>query len=438
MNSKYKILSLDGGGSWAILQVLALQDIFSKKYPDKEIRGHEVLRHFDLVFANSGGSMVLAALACNWTFEEILHFFDDPETRNSIFRKLRFRERYFPTNFMRLFGIKSIGTRYSTTDKGHALRKILKIHKGPKLCSVDLKDLPQLIGKDSLEIVVTTFDIINRRAKLFRSNPNSRARAEVVAGDDHFDLVNLVEAIHGSSNAPVNYFDFPALFGPSGENSHKRFYLWDGALGGFNNPVMAAVTEAFANGVKREDIHVLSMGTGGKLVSDEEKRSFYDQYYSTLRGKRVRRIKGVGNSKIKLTGGRFFRLFRGAGFYVSTISHLSQSILFEPQTWANYSAYTSLFQGDLEEASNNHRFVRLSPQISIDEHADEVLHRLYQMDMDVTEQEEVDLLKLCFERWKNGEINNEPVQWVKTINGKYIFAKGHPRYTEGVKSLSWL
>ncbi|MEM8937885.1 MAG: patatin-like phospholipase family protein [Bacteroidota bacterium] len=448
MRNNYKILSLDGGGSWAILQALTLKDIFSSKYPDTEIRGHEVLRHFDLVIANSGGSMVLAALACNWTFDEILSLFDDETTRKSIFKRLNFRQRYFPTNFMRLFGIKSVGTRYSTTAKKNALESILKIDGDKKLNDVNLSELPKIIGKDSLEIIVTTFDIINKRAKLFRSNKTSKARAEVAANLDHFDEVTLVEAIHGSSNAPVNYFDFPAIFSPEG--TRRRFYLWDGALGGFNNPVMAGLTEAFANNVKRENIHILSLGTGGKLISEEDSDNFRDQYYSTLLGKKVVRTRdgekidfertlywkvfGLKIKKPKI----FFRLFKGAGFYGSTLSNMTQSILFEPQTGASYSAYTSLFTGNMDDSNNNKRFIRLSPQIIKEDNAGELIHQLYDLDMDITEQEDIELLKSCYEEWKKGNIKNEPVQWVKTINGDYVFAKGHSTYINAIKDLEWI
>ncbi len=49
---KFKILSLDGGGTWALLQVRALQLIYGPS-----VKGHEVLKDFDLVAANSGGSI---------------------------------------------------------------------------------------------------------------------------------------------------------------------------------------------------------------------------------------------------------------------------------------------------------------------------------------------------------------------------------------------
>ncbi|WP_430412336.1 patatin-like phospholipase family protein [Kordia sp.] len=441
MDEKYKILSLDGGGSWAILQVLTLKDIFLRKYPNKEIKGHEVLRHFDLVIANSGGSMVLAALACNWTFDEIIRLFDDKTLRDKIFKKLNFRQRYFPANLMRLFGVKSVGTRYSTTAKKEALKNILRIDNDKELNGVPLSELPKIIGKESLEIVVTTFDIINKRAKLFRSNKSSKARAEVIAKLDYFEQVSLVGAIHGSSNAPVNYFDFPAVLVPKikGVKNNRRRYLWDGALSGFNNPVMAGITEALANDVDRENIYVLSIGTGGKIVSDEDSDNFRDQYYSTLLGKKVvRKENGTINwNKTKKKIGLFFRLFKGASFYSSTISNLSQSILFEPQTWASFGAYTSLFSGK-GSSENNKRFLRLSPQIVKDDNSNELINKLYDLDMDVTEQTEIELLKSCYDEWKKGNIRNEPVQWTKTIDGEYVFAKGHQIFNEAIKDLNWL
>ena len=48
----YRILSLDGGGAWAVIQAMALIDLYGS---DKKC-GHEVLGDFDLVAANSGAA----------------------------------------------------------------------------------------------------------------------------------------------------------------------------------------------------------------------------------------------------------------------------------------------------------------------------------------------------------------------------------------------
>ena len=51
--AKFRILSLDGGGSWALIQVMALINLYGG-----DATGHQVLRDFDLVAANSGGRVM--------------------------------------------------------------------------------------------------------------------------------------------------------------------------------------------------------------------------------------------------------------------------------------------------------------------------------------------------------------------------------------------
>jgi hypothetical protein len=62
--------------------------------------------------------------------------------------------------------------------------------------------------------------------------------------------------VHASTNAPIVYFDRPAAF-----DGHR---YWDGAMAGYNNPVLAAVIEALANepADRVPDFRVLSIGTG--------------------------------------------------------------------------------------------------------------------------------------------------------------------------------
>lgn len=57
--AEFRILSLDGGGSWALIQVRALTAIFERllRKGAAGITGHDVLRHFDFAAANSGGTL---------------------------------------------------------------------------------------------------------------------------------------------------------------------------------------------------------------------------------------------------------------------------------------------------------------------------------------------------------------------------------------------
>src|SRR3954471_22645543 len=87
----YRILSLDGGGTWALIQVKALMKIYGNN-----ATGHSVLADFDLVAANSGGSIVLAALACDLPLNQILNDFKDEAWRSKIFVPVPWYERLNP------------------------------------------------------------------------------------------------------------------------------------------------------------------------------------------------------------------------------------------------------------------------------------------------------------------------------------------------------
>ncbi len=210
----YKILSLDGGGSWAILQLLTLMD----KYGD--VNGHTVLRDFDLVIANSGGSIVLAALAEDWKLSHALKLFQDKAIRGRIFHTNTFKERFFQVDYLRLFGI-NLGPKYSSGKKKATFSDLFQATDNRQM-----SELPKFIGKESLKLVVVTYDALNNRAKFFRS---------FGAEKKDYDSVKLTQAINGSSNAPVQYFDFPVRF--RARKSKVYFELWDGAGKEITSPV---------------------------------------------------------------------------------------------------------------------------------------------------------------------------------------------------------
>src|SRR5262249_687941 len=79
----FRILALDGGGTWSLIQVLTLADLY--RSGGALLSGHQVLRDFDLVVANSGGSLVLGGLLKDLPLGEIARFFEDPATRRGIF-----------------------------------------------------------------------------------------------------------------------------------------------------------------------------------------------------------------------------------------------------------------------------------------------------------------------------------------------------------------
>nr|WP_319401947.1 patatin-like phospholipase family protein [uncultured Carboxylicivirga sp.] len=394
----YKILSLDGGGSWAILQLLTLQD----RYGD--VTGHEILKQFDLVVANSGGSIVLAALAENWKLSKALTLFQDKETRESIFKANTFRNRFFPVDYLRALGIP-FGPKYSSKQKLQAFSNLFK-----EVNKRQMEELPVFIGKESLKIVVATYDALNNRAKFFKSYRGH---------SDDYDSVRLTQAIHGSSNAPVQYFDFPARF--KAKNSEVYYELWDGALGGFNNPILAGLIEAFKCGVDLKEVKIVSLGTGNKLISVKAKEEYWNAKQTSIR---YRRKKWA-----------FAKLKPQVRFFGETVLNQAKTILYQPPDWANY--VTMMFLKATGGEQFEQQVIRLSPLIHFDENvpeeSKELVNVLYDLDMDLTKDEQINELIRCYESWKAGKLLNQPLALKVKRDNNVIYLNGDRSYQRAME-----
>jgi hypothetical protein len=236
----YRILSLDGGGAWALIEVNALITLY-----DAATNGHQVLADFDLVAANSGGSLVLGGLVEDLKLGDLLGYFEDEAKRKAIFS---------PTSSIGdrvLSDLIGIGPKYSAEAKLPALERLL-----PKTGNTSMTSVVAGVrgpGGAAVHLMIVGFDYDRNRANFFRSAP---AGTGGVWGEGAPSTATLAEAIHASTNAPVNYFDAPAEF----PGQLQRY--WDGGVTGCNNPVLAAVTEAIVLGQKSSDIVALSLGTG--------------------------------------------------------------------------------------------------------------------------------------------------------------------------------
>ena len=95
--------------SWALIQVKVLIDLFGAN-----VSGYAVLKNFDLVTANSGGSIVTAGLIENYTLAKILDFFLDANIRKSIFSQLPWFHQFEP--YVLVGGLASDATQLPCTD----------------------------------------------------------------------------------------------------------------------------------------------------------------------------------------------------------------------------------------------------------------------------------------------------------------------------------
>src|SRR5690242_18212671 len=225
--------------AWALIEVRALINLYGK-----DTTGHQVLRNFDLVAANSGGSLVLAGLVEDLPLTAILQYFLDEDDRRSIFSPTS----KLGDDFLRL--ALGIGPKYSATAKLPAIEHLL-----PKTGDVSLAGCMDKINGPNgapVHLLIVGFDYDHNRAVFFRS-----AKAGSPDwGEGQPTSVTLAGAVHASTNAPVNYFDEPAQL-PGADDRY-----WDGGITGCNNPAVAAVVESIVLANSPQDIHVLSLGTG--------------------------------------------------------------------------------------------------------------------------------------------------------------------------------
>lgn len=400
----YRILALDGGGTWALTQVKCLRKLFAETFNNPDASGHEVLSYFDLVAANSGGSLVAAALAENLRLSEIEKIFDDEKIRSKVFSKLGFWEKSLLSSIARIF---KIGAKYATKRKHAALKEIL-----PGIAAIDLTKVPSHVavnGKVKTQFLIIGYDYYRNRAEMFRSDVNSLASTAGIAqklngsnakAGEAGEKLTLVDAIHASSTAPVNYFNEPAMF----KVNNKMKYYWDGGVTGNNNPVLAAVTEVLCN---RDQYHigpiqVLSIGTGSvsQLQYDEDS----PVKYTELKAK-----------------------YEEPGL-IRDIQKMSTSILNDPPDTAAFVAYMILNPAMPAKPID---FIRMNPVLRpilvngpSGKHWDlpagitkEEYAALNAIDMDAVEEEELSLLKKMCDNWLNNSgIPNQSIRSDAALN----------------------
>ena len=381
--AQFRILSLDGGGSWALIQLKALINLYSPNGTGGDVTGHEVLRKFDLAIGNSGGTITLGGLLMDRPLSEIVGYFENSDLRSRIFVSAGLFSD--PASFILEHTI-GVGYKYNTQAKLAGLKSIM----GP-LAESMVSSVPAMLGPNyrgaKTNVVFCAFDYDRNRETFFRSDLAS------LAGASHLD-VSIVLAIHTSSNAPVNYFDAPA------ETSTGRY--WDGAIGGYNNPVFAGVVEALANarsyGTSRAEICALSLGTGSVILPPQRHAPHEDPGL----------VAAATNWSLP-----------------NDINKLATSIVDDPPDAASFHAHVVL-DGPLPAGAGapatSGRIVRMSPLVQpfLGDHDDpwmlppglsvQEFQALVNLGIDATAQPDVDRISAFADQWIAGEILNQPIQ----------------------------
>ncbi len=406
--SYYNILSLDGGGTWAIIQAIALGKLYGAETP-----GREILKNFRLVVSNSGGSIVAMALWANMSPQQIVRLFREEKLRKKVFKKRGFHKR--------LLRLIKIGPKYITEKKKDGLKDILvEFGQDESLIDNEIHDIQRHFGRadgEATDLLIVAFDYDRSRAKFFRTNEHSGAGSISTPKN-----ITLIDAVHASTNAPVNYFDAPAHI----YYGDQLVRAWDGAIAGYNNPILAGITEALANGVKRRDIRVLSLGTGARFLPFEgagTPDSDYDWVYEKPQKQRLR----------------------------TDLVKLARCIVENPPDVATYVALLMISDETPVKGKHNIHFdnlpiVRLNPMIQpvlnestkkfeipggvTDGNSIDYFRNLLDLDLDAIRVSEIESIEWIAERWLENEAYNQPLvynsttlecelghRWFKTAHG---------------------
>ncbi len=227
----FRILSLDGGGAWCLVQAMALADLFPER------GGHAILRRFDLAVASGGGALVLGALMADRSPAQIVEALRARATLAGLFRPRRVG------GVERLVSRFGLYPRFQTSAKPAAIAGLL----GPK--GQDRLDAWTLDGPGEAPVGVLFLAYDQDR----RSVAPLRSYAVETTAEEG-DTLTIADAVHAATTAPFSYHDAPAEVGG------RRF--WDASLAGCHNPLMTGVVDAMAMGAMAEDIVALSLGAG--------------------------------------------------------------------------------------------------------------------------------------------------------------------------------
>ncbi|MBV8652107.1 MAG: patatin [Alphaproteobacteria bacterium] len=379
----FRILSLDGSGPWSLVQVMTLIDLY--RSGGALLSGHQVLRDFDLVVANSGGAVVLGGLLKDLPLGDIQKYFEDPALRHALFPRAR---RGLGA---RLLGrISGIGPRYSSARKLDGLRRILNDGPGEPGIGDLTVDALKVRTRLPTQIMITAFDYDRRREVVFRSNVKSRAADFALP-----PIATLAEAIHASTTAPLDFFDAPAAV-----SRGRR--CWDGAIAGLGNPVLAGIAEALANGIDPDAIQVLSIGAGSVILPT-----------------------AVGNED-EATAKLVQR--RRAPSRTGDLKKLAETLLDDPPDTASLMAHLALGQPVPREPGHlvtEGTLVRMNPLvqpirvpsgwarpaglIEADDGSDEFL-RLRRLPMDALGEDDIELIRKFCTLWHNDAVVNQPIR----------------------------
>ena len=221
----FRILTIDGGGIRGVFPAAYLAEL-EKRF----LGGRSIADHFDLIAGTSTGGIIALALAHGLTAQQALEIYVDRG------------ERIFPT------------------DKGwRKWRRVLRWLSKPKHDPAVLRaELAEVFGEKTLEaaikrLVIPSFEGRHGEPFLYKTPHHP---------DYQLDRVKAFVDVALHTTAAPSYF--PAV-------DDGGYVMIDGGVWA-NNPIMNALVDVLACfDVPREDVRILSLGTGEATFTVEDR-----------------------------------------------------------------------------------------------------------------------------------------------------------------------
>ncbi|OGW68749.1 MAG: hypothetical protein A2036_02120 [Omnitrophica bacterium GWA2_50_21] len=233
----FKILAIDGGGIRGIIPAIVLHEL------QKEL-SEPIWKYFDLICGTSTGGIIALALSVGKPVEEIVELYDGKSGL------------LFPRAKWYAGGLKRLGKVFCGDGgrfDGNSLEQVLKAEF--------IKDGQPFKMKDALtRLCIAAIDITNGRVVVYKS-PHSviYPTEQKMFADSEKEMWQVALA---TSAAPT-FFPTVKILGA---------YCVDGGIWA-NNPSLVGLTEAIRSGFERDEINILSIGTGSAVFQIEEKRA---------------------------------------------------------------------------------------------------------------------------------------------------------------------
>ncbi len=231
-NSKYKVLSIDGGGMRGLYSCAYLQGMMATGKAKHGVDLNDFGKQFDLIVGTSTGAILGVGLAAGIPLSDICDLYTEygleifPKKLPDTSAKLIFHQR------------SKLNMRGDV-----ALRKALnsKFH--------DLT-LGQLYQSRMIGLAITSVNCATHRAYVFKT-PHDKT------SNHRDDDITLVDACLASSAAPI-YRSIAVINQEKSRLDNSMFI--DGGLWA-NNPVLVALIEALRKAGKGQEIEIFCLGT---------------------------------------------------------------------------------------------------------------------------------------------------------------------------------